>query len=373
MNERYSSGTLGRPFALSDEAIEAPTPMEASYADLRALDFVNCNVATGDCSKPNAMSVFLFAVGLRRIQSANRAVFTEEYHSRPSCFTRGLFSCTPGLIVQRTQACLSQLEEWLSRRPKFVEPECTYHLPLWYSFMVEKEKLSVLRTALGHLSQLGVQSPKALLARCSASATQVIRVFAGLWDSRDVLPVRSYFQAIFVSGLSLMFCASGQCEPGVDGAEFEAEPKSDIAEILALCARVLSQLSQELPDSQTYYIAFELLRRKCAQDKPKPGQMPLPDLAGTTNRNNLQTLDAGLISQPPPMDLPGGLSTFDSNAALTYPGLYMRELDNDLGGMYSCVNDSLDWSDLFSEDCMEQMVADVGNYVWHLPMPSSFT
>lgn len=457
MNERYSSSTLGRPYAIADQDIEINLPIEASYGDLQDLEINHSNleeIRAHDFAKPNELSVFLFVVGLRKIQSTNRMAFYESSDHLLKPTFRDLFSSASGLIMSRVHGRLGELEEWLASAPVFSLPRTTYHLVDWYSFLVEKEKLSVVRAAMARLSQLKAHSPKKLLELCSMSSVIVIELFSRLFRSQQILPTRNYFQVLFVSGLSLMFCEFVQpkklttqdaAAQNVATETIAQEPSQRVAEALHLCRQVLIQLSKDMPDSRTFYVLFEVLRKRVAPQVAStadqvwstagdvaqashqaesytasyqhglnnpfaersschssgdnipstsfgPGvtrrnvQLPLPNLQGDVSMSNPISTVPDAIGTNNEMfgdhspfgqsqTLPRTLFNLRSNEpnSPSFQPAQVHDEDQTAPGAvqpgYSLDEDV--WSAFLSEEVIERMVADVGDYVWDQPAADS--
>lgn len=375
MNERYISDTLGRTYAINDRFIETPLPMHISWDGLYTFQPVE-SALTPDTSNefttPNEMSVFLFAIGLRRIQSANRATFSEIHNHDTLSSTKSSVSRIPGLIMHKVHVCLVQLQKWLAQAPVFPKPTSTYHIPAWYSFLVAKEKLNVTKAALTFLLQLNIQPQHELFNHCRKSAIEVIELFAQLFDNNNISPTRSYFQSLFVSGLSLMFCEFGQSRSiGID----VACPRSSTTETLTairLCARVLSNLSREMPDSKLYYAVFETLTRKFESDAQRdaPSDQLMVESVGPQSAQQLNSVpmtgSEDEVAGQGPLTCSIGQTQMSSPIieAISPGALQNHEI---FTNMETFFEHDWNWDSLLSDENMQRMFADVGNYAWDQP------
>ncbi|KAH8647187.1 hypothetical protein BX600DRAFT_151374 [Xylariales sp. PMI_506] len=280
MNERYSAGTLGRPFSIADQNIEVALPYELTDEELLSMGSHNSvlNPANRASTIPNDKSVFLFAVGLRRIQSQNKSAFRAHAYNTTVAAHRRFSVSTVGVIACELEDHLRELDSWLSGAPVFPSPKNTYQHQDWYAFLTEKEKLSIIRAAMACLSQSQTRVPRIFLKECATSAIKVIQLFTAMFDAERITWTRSYFQVLFVAGLSLMFCLSvhtGDREDDLTDPLTEYLTKGSASgetSALDMCSRVLLRLSKEMPDSRAFYLIFEVLTRRFDVERTTSGR-----------------------------------------------------------------------------------------------------
>ncbi|KAF2162500.1 hypothetical protein M409DRAFT_27123 [Zasmidium cellare ATCC 36951] len=343
LNERFCSGFLGRPSALPDEDIRILLPWEASNEELRSHDSVT-DFATH--SVRQQIMACCGHVGLAHWQGLS-------FHIARTHSTQGT-----------STSCRTRPHRWLKQAPRFASPTSMYHSPEWYAFMVEKEKLSVLRASLTRLAQFHAPPPTHILKLCSLSALKVTELFGILFDSWRILPTRIYFEAIFVAGLSLVFCNSLESALELRAESF-VQPRREVSSALSLCSRNLLLLSKELPDSQNYYLIFETLRRKFDRQvlvQHSPGKSSPTKSSGV----------AQLANEPMHSRSQNPIVVSESTAGPAGPesfmvGLSDLEMPDNLLDLDTSFSNPIDWNLSFSEEQMSQIVAEIEDYLWDQP------
>jgi hypothetical protein len=263
--DRYSSGILGRPFAIADEDISVDLPILANDEALKAANITSLSdVSNVTPSQPTEVSVFVFCIQLRQISSnihtefnSGRRQSSRSAQSTPMPFT------SAGYVHMKVHNFLAQLESWRQNAPVFADPNSLYERPEWYDFMLEKDKLTLFRGAMHTAPKLSNNSPPAdLLALSLRSAIKVITLYSEMLEKKYITWTRSYFQAIFAAGLSVLFCL------GLDRSATDQESVSPSAEAsspspvatLHMCSQVLHTFEKEMPDVRSFAVVFDELK-----------------------------------------------------------------------------------------------------------------
>jgi hypothetical protein len=277
--DRYSSGILGRPFAIADEDISVELPILADDEVLKAANITSLSdVSNVAPSQPTEVSVFVFCIQLRQISSkihtefnSGRRQSSRSAQSTPMPFT------SAGYVQMKVHNFLAQLESWRQNAPVFADPNSLYERPEWYDFMLEKDKLTLFRGAMHTAPKLSNNSPPAdLLALSLSSAIRVITLYSEMLEKKYITWTRSYFQAIFAAGLSVLFCL------GLDRSAADQESVSSSAEApspvatLHMCSQVLHTFEKEMPDVRSFAVVFDELKelsiRKLQQQQQQQQQ-----------------------------------------------------------------------------------------------------
>ncbi|KAL2060211.1 hypothetical protein VTL71DRAFT_9606 [Oculimacula yallundae] len=249
--DRYSSTTLGRPFAIADYEISVPFPVQVNDDQLfdwtGRLDEMPCDRNNND------MSVFIFYVHLRQITSRMHDCFhTWSRASSPDSLPLGL----SGKVHVEVASLLSELRTWRDSAPIFPEATCLYHHAEWHDFMYERYRLLLLRAAIDAVpKQNGIPS-RELVDMIAESSIGMIVLYAGLFERGVITYTRSYFQMLFTGGLSLMFSIASLDHLG----DFKIQDRA--TEALKTCEGLLTQFSVQMKDSFYYTAVFEAVHRE---------------------------------------------------------------------------------------------------------------
>ncbi|OAL44825.1 hypothetical protein IQ07DRAFT_636080 [Pyrenochaeta sp. DS3sAY3a] len=208
--DRYSSGILGRPFAILESEISVPLPVDMSDDDI-VNSGASCldTIPRGDMSEPTELSVFVFCIKLRRISSRIHSTFYsgrnpssqgDRSHARVAEFK------SIGHVYTAFSKLRKELTDWRTTAPVFPIPRSLYERSEWHDFLLEKDMLLLSRGAMHNVSsksQIKGGVAKELLTACYLSASRVIQTYSDLMDKRAITWTRSYFQVIFTAGLTL--------------------------------------------------------------------------------------------------------------------------------------------------------------------------
>lgn len=361
--DRYSSGILGRPFAIADEDISVELPILADDDALKAANISSLSEVSNIApSQPTEVSVFVFYIKLRQISSriytefnSGRRQSARSANSTPMPFT------SAGYVHMKVHNFLAQLDSWRQSAPVFTDPKSLYERPEWYDFLLEKDKSILIRGAMHTAPKLSNNAPPSdLLALSLRAATRVILLYSDMLDKKYITWTRSYFQGIFAAGFSILFYLNLKSDTAQDlSLDTDVSPEA----ALQTCSRVLHSFEKEMPDVRSFTTIFDELKelgtRKLHQAHGKGAQfahMTVP--ADQTTKGNLQVGEATdwslshnrTQSQADTMN-------WDGQAA---DG---ANWDNTNLGEFSMGEDGLGWP-LLTEEFMENLEAGLGEYAW---------
>jgi len=363
--ERYSSGILGRPFAIADEDISCELPILADDEALKAANISSLSeVSDIASSQPTEVSVFVFYIKLRQISSrihtefnSGRRQSSRSANSTPMPFT------SAGYVHMKVQNFLAELDSWRHVAPVFPNPKPLYERPEWYDFLLEKDKSILIRGAMRAAPKLSNNAPPTdplILSLCSA--TRVILLYSDMLEKKYITWTRSCFQGIFAAGLSILFFLSLKPDTAQDPSlETEVPP----AAALQTCSQVLHTFEKEMPDVRSFAVIFDelskLSMRKMQQAQGKTTQLAhvtVPsDQVATDNvhvgeATDWPTLHNRTQSQTDNMNWNGAASDG-------------ANWDNSILGEFSMGEDGLGWP-VLTEEFMENLEAGLGEYAWSL-------
>ncbi|KAH8656884.1 fungal-specific transcription factor domain-containing protein [Ilyonectria robusta] len=386
--DRYSSGVLGRPFAIADKDITIELPIDAADGTITqstgANSLASIDIRTG--SHPTELSVFIFHIKLRKVTSR---IHSEFYARRSIPSSSGAATPIPhrsssGHIYVKLYQFLNELDLWRQDAPVFDSPQSLYERVEWYDFLLEKEKLLLIRGAIHIAPRRNGQPPDDLLVMCLDSATQIIELYNRMMQIKCITWTRNYFQVIFTAGLSIIYCVS----VGVHNERSRTGYMHQPVITLALCSNILRGFRQEMPDAGRFAIVFEILKDNLLKDTNIISTLNTdqPD-GGTVSHQhvsqghelyeiNLQNrlpdsnhLAAALVEMDhsrqnmmdtlaPPQtqtEIRSPLSQIpDDNGALSNFGYINMDLHQD---------EIMDWPTL-TDEMMEQLEAGLGEYAW---------
>ncbi|KAH7346924.1 hypothetical protein BKA66DRAFT_433229 [Pyrenochaeta sp. MPI-SDFR-AT-0127] len=232
--DRYSSGILGRPFAICEKDITVLLPINA---------YDHSIAATG-------------AVELDSIPENQVEVLTDV-----------TIFISIGHVFAAFSRFRTQLDLWRSTVPVFSSPRSLYERSDWHDFMYYKDMLLLTRGAMQSLPSLSTSASSIttdVLVACYTSARRVIQLYADLMDQRAITWTRSYFQVIFTAGLTVIYSISLEVLKR-DGCEMHSQ--HDAIETLARCSEILNHFREHMPDAGSFTIVFDLLKDECIADK----------------------------------------------------------------------------------------------------------
>lgn len=251
MIDRYSSTTLGRPFAIAEHEISVPFPAQVNDDELYYFNGTLDEIE--ETQGLNDMSVFVFYVRMRQITSRMHDFFTRAGKTNSPRSSSLLLN---GQIHLELHKFLNELSDWRRSAPDLPEPTCLYYRPEWWDFMHERYRLLLVRAAIDAAPKQNGLPSKDLVDMIANSSTDVIFLYSSMFEKGQITYTRSYFQMLFTAGLSLMFSISAMGHFG----EFKLQGR--VKDALRTCEEVLMQISHQLQDSSYYTAIFEALHRE---------------------------------------------------------------------------------------------------------------
>lgn len=220
--DRFSSSTLGRPFAIGDSSISADVPEDESSATH---------------TSPRAeISIFNWLVGLGRLTS-------EIHHAmnrRPGRGVGGngaLLVSFPDRAVE-TGDTLSllrkfngRLRDWRKIAPCSQLPKHVHEASESFDLAYHETRLWLIRAAIGKLSPGAEMPAKSLLRPCLQSAHNILTSFDSLRRQNLVTFTRAYTHLVFVAGIVVVFMLNTQVHQ--QAHDSDAPPETDIEHWIA--------------------------------------------------------------------------------------------------------------------------------------------
>jgi hypothetical protein len=361
--DRYSSGILGRPFAIADEDISCELPILADDEALKAAN-INSLSEVSDIapSQPTEVSVFVFYIKLRQISSrihtefnSGRRQSSRSANSTPMPFT------SAGYVHMKVQNFLAQLDAWRQAAPVYSDPKSLYERPEWYDFLLEKDKSILIRGAMHTAPKLSNNAPPAdLLILSLRCATRVILLYSEMLEKRYITWTRSYFQGIFAAGMSVIFYLSLKSDAANDPSlDTEVSP----AVALQTCSQVLHTFEKEMPDVRSFAVIFDELKdlslRNVQQGHSKPTQFAhvgIPADQVTTG-----TMHVGEATDWPVLH--NRTQSQADNMNWNGQAIDGANWESSNLGEFSMGEDGLGWP-VLTEEFMENLEAGLGEYAW---------
>ncbi|KPI37046.1 putative transcriptional regulatory protein [Cyphellophora attinorum] len=264
VHDRFASGVLGRPYAIAEDDITVALPVEISEAELisskaQTLD----EVASQNIVRPNEASVVRFVVSLRRAITRISNRFYSSHTPQDQLNSRSAVA-DAGQVRLDLHRFLAELKALRDSAPIFSDPQSLYQRPEWYDYLVEKDRLTLLRGALARMPVDGLPTPRSLVEMTLQCATRVIELYSALFSRGQITWTRSYFQILFTSGLSIMFTLSI-----LRHEQKDHERQSNEVAIFAQASAALDSASSlmkmfvsEMPDAGRFARVFEVLVRQ---------------------------------------------------------------------------------------------------------------
>jgi len=361
--DRYSSGILGRPFAIADEDISAELPI---LADDEALKAANINslseVSDITPSQPTEVSVFVFYIKLRQISSRIHTEFSSgRRQSARSANSTPMPPTSAGYVHMKVHNFLTQLDSWRQTAPIFPDPKSLYERPEWYDFLLEKDKSILVRGAMHMAPKLSNNAPPSdLLVLSLRSATRVILMYSDMLEKKYITWTRSYFQGIFAAGLSVLFYLSMKSDAARDSSpDIEVSP----AAALQTCSQVLHTFEKEMPDVRSFAVAFDELKdlslRNMQQANARTSQfahLSVPaDQVTIGNSHVSETTDWSALHNR--------TQSQANNMNWETQALDGANWETSNLGEFSMGEDGLGWP-LLTEEFIENLEAGLGEYAW---------
>jgi hypothetical protein len=356
--DRYSSGILGRPFAIADDDISVELPVLADDDALKAADVASLSAISGVTPpSPTEVSVFVFYIRLRRISSCIHTEFFNGRRKHPnSAQGTPMPFISAGYVQVMVQDFLAQLYAWRRSAPVFTTPKSLYERPEFYDFLLEKDKLSLVRAAMHVAPKLRNNAPPSdLLVQALLSATRVIILYSNMLATSYITWTRSYFQGIFTAGLSILYCINM-------GSPNEPPPSPDAAcptETLQLCSETLHSFEREMPDVRSFAVMFDELKDAVIRKvQGHPDDNVADGHTSLTATAAHRGIDAHQGTPTPQMHL--FIPNVTDHSSSTPMGI---DLNTSYFNPFPVEPAGLDWP-VITEEFMENLEAGLGEYAW---------
>lgn len=302
--DRYCSTTLGRPFAIADQDIEVNLPAlvpdeEVTLCQPGHLDDLPSRLYVQSTAETNCMEVFVFYVRLRRITSRIHDAFFS------TCSKSSSKSPKPGYGIDiigesyaKLYALFKELETWRASAPIYPQANSMYQREQWYDFLLEKERLLLIRGIMNALPTHQGVPHKNLISLCQNTAMRVIELYSDMFLKRQINVTRGYFQMLFSAGLLLVYCLSSS------SAKLSA-PTAGKAVLMTL-TQVLWEMSETMIDARRYAVMFDFIRESSlseASSRDDHFERQLNAAESDTNQQVVPLDDDNLASSgPQPID-----------------------------------------------------------------------
>ncbi|KAI4929752.1 hypothetical protein J4E86_011694 [Alternaria arbusti] len=271
VHDRYSSGILGRPFALLESEISMPLPIDADDETIvMSGATVLEDVPSVTNVSPSELSVNLFCIKLRRLSSRVHTAFytgrkPASYNSEDSTRTSRFQSI--GHIYSSFVQFDKESRALRSSVPVFVDPKCLYERSEWHDFMYEKDRLLLARGAMHNLPARqfsGTSIVREILKVCYQSAIHTIQLYADLRRRNAITWTRSYFEMIFTAGLTVIYCII----LGVlsDNDELSVT-NTETLPTLDTCSSLLNYFKDKMPDAGSFATVFSVILKEFVKDR----------------------------------------------------------------------------------------------------------
>ena len=254
ITDRYSSTTLNRPFSLADRDIDVGLPVELDDEDIEAVaaSFTDLDTLYSQQVplRPNEMSVFLQAVKLRKITSRIQSETSQLLRATSSPTGKDEIFLATGRVYTVLHKMIGELEQWRSVAPIFDHPRCLFERQEWYDLLQAREALHLVRKAVDLVPKRNGIPPTYILKICLKCAIRASSLYSDLFRRSITTYTRSYFQMMFTSGLTILFCISVS-------SDLESTTVRECRTALACCEETLTTMSTYMPDSRHYVKFFE--------------------------------------------------------------------------------------------------------------------
>ncbi|RKK22453.1 hypothetical protein BFJ66_g16745 [Fusarium oxysporum f. sp. cepae] len=319
--DRFSSRTLGRPFAIADRLISTDIP--------------------NSIPSPHEedISVFQWLIGIGRLSSQIHSAMEERRPNSASFSVGPSATSTPDLgeVLCQLRGFHHDLGSWHESAPFFDNPSCLFETREFFELTYQEERLRLIRATIEVLGSKTMLPPDVLLEPCLQAARAIICSFAALRGLNMITFSRAYMHLIFTAALVIVVVLETRIHrqdgpshktrsSGIDAEEWlrdlvddpwNAEAR-DIWNDLSVAGSLLSWFADSMPDMAVYNQFFQSLRHHletAGSSGEQPTQLVLESAApGYETHSSRNT---------PPSDT----SNAENNAALN------RGDQLDMGGM----------------------------------------
>ncbi|CEF71999.1 hypothetical protein FGSG_00147 [Fusarium graminearum PH-1] len=262
--DRFSSRTLGRPFAIADKLIstDIPDPIPPHGGDL---------------------SVFRWLIGMGRLSSEIQSAMEERRPSSALFSVGPSATSTPDLGGELCQLlCFHHdLRSWHESAPLFDNPSCLMETREFFELTYQEERLRLIRATIEVLGSKALLPPGVLLEPCLQAARAIICSFAALRGRNMITFSRAYMHLIFTAALVILAMLETYIHPqnvrnhqtrssGIDADDWLRDlvddrwiaGARDIWNDLSVAGSLLSWFAESMPDMAVYNQFFQRLRRQ---------------------------------------------------------------------------------------------------------------
>ncbi|RKK84850.1 hypothetical protein BFJ71_g14413 [Fusarium oxysporum] len=311
--DRFSSRTLGRPFAIADRLISTDIP--------------------NSIPSPHEedISVFQWLIGIGRLSSQIHSAMEERRPNSASFSVGPSATSTPDLgeVLCQLRGFHHDLGSWHESAPFFDNPSCLFETREFFELTYQEERLRLIRATIEVLGSKTMLPPDVLLEPCLQAARAIICSFAALRGLNMITFSRAYMHLIFTAALVIVVVLETRIHrqdgpshktrsSGIDAEEWlrdlvddrwNAEAR-DIWNDLSVAGSLLSWFADSMPDMAVYNQFFQSLRHHletAGSSGEQPTQLVLESAApgyethssrntppsDTSNAENNTALDRG--------------------------------------------------------------------------------
>jgi hypothetical protein len=378
VHDRYSSGILGRPFAILESEISVPLPIDADDETIIASGATTLDtVPIPTIGQATELSVNLFCIKLRRISSRVHSAF---YSGRKPASHGALDGTrTPdfrsiGHVYSSFSQFHQELDSLRASAPVFANPRCLYERSEWHDFMYEKDRLLLARGAMHNVPARplsGGSIIKEILTACYTSATRTIELYADLRSKNAITWTRSYFQVIFTAGLTVIYCISLDV---LRDRHEDSTPHADPLRTLDICSSSLNFFKEKMPDAGSFAIVFDVMKEECVKDRFASSLLPpLSTIVAhptSDSHQNQPDLSTSQLHQTHSLSFDPLHCSSDAANTFELPPIvqqHQTNADHFVPQGFTDITNAQLGQDLglgLTDDLMNQLEAGLGEYAW---------
>lgn len=308
--DRFSSRTLGRPFAIADRLIstDIPNPVPSTHGE--------------------GISVFQWLVGIGRLSSEIQSAMEERGPKSASPSAGSSATSTPdlGRVLCQLRRFHHDLGSWHKSAPLFNNPSCLFETREFFELTYQEERLRLIRATIEVVGSKAMLPPGVLLELFLQAARAIICSFATLRGWNMITFSRAYMHLIFTAALVIVAVLETRTYPqdgrnhktrssGIDADDWlrylvddrwSAEAR-DIWNDLSVAGSLLSWFADSTPDVAVYNQFFQRLRYQLETAESSREQPP---------QMMLESAVPGYEAHPPRNTPPSDTSNAENNTAL---------------------------------------------------------
>ncbi|KAK7593276.1 hypothetical protein V3481_004365 [Fusarium oxysporum f. sp. vasinfectum] len=263
--DRFSSRTLGRPFAIADRLISTDIP--------------------NSIPSPHEedISVFQWLIGIGRLSSQIHSAMEERRPNSTSFSVGPSATSTPDLgeVLCQLRCFHHDLGSWHDSAPLFDNPSCLFETREFFELTYQEERLRLIRATIEVLGSKTMLPPDVLLEPCLQAARAIICSFAALRGLNMITFSRAYMHLIFTAALVIVVVLETRIHrqdgpshetrsSGIDAEEWLRDLVDDwwnaearyIWNDLSVAGSLLSWFADSMPDMAVYNQFFQRLRHQ---------------------------------------------------------------------------------------------------------------